>query len=136
MIGLEDGSGRICQVAGLTRCVILPDNFAFFFNPTIENGEAIFDEGKPYERRCAARETTVGQVAPGTHVLLRTSAGRWRWLTVREINYADRFDLLDIDEDDPPPYEDEAGAPQEGAGEDDSGEVSLTAERGRLLELS
>src|SRR5262245_47105698 len=109
MIGMEDGNGRIRKIAGLTPCVVLPENFAFFFNPTVENGEAVFDAGKPYERRCAARETTVGQVAPGTPVLLRAAGGRWRWLTVRKIEDAERFDLLDVDEDEAheAPYDDE-----------------------------
>lgn len=99
MLGLEDGNHRIRLVSGLTACVQLPAAFHFYFDPTLRDDVAIFDLGQPFERHCEARHTTVGQVEPGTPVLVLARDGHWYWLTVRKL--ADvpvtRFDLLDLD---------------------------------------
>jgi hypothetical protein len=138
MIGLTDGNGRTALVSGLTPCVVLPSGFEYFFNPVVENGYAIFDRGQPYARRCEAQETTVGQVADGTAVLVE-QGGRWTWRTITRVSDVSvtRFDLIEMtalvarDE-----YDARRQRRAANDGSDDSEEeLSLTAWRARLLEV-
>ncbi|MCC6993183.1 MAG: hypothetical protein IT370_01010 [Deltaproteobacteria bacterium] len=147
MLGLEDGNHRVRVVSGLTACVLLPAAFHFYFDPTLQDDVAIFDLGQPFERHCAARHTTVGQVEPGTPVLVFARDGHWYWLTVRKL--ADvpvtRFDLLDLDLDLDLDTDLDLARARARAREaprvrpDDesrhSSDLSLAAHRARLLEL-
>ncbi len=86
------------EVPALTPCVVLAPEFEYAYGLShFADGHAVFYAGHAYEKRCAAKFTTVRQVPHGSLVMAESEHG-WRWVTVMHSGRPERFELLELDE--------------------------------------